>query len=72
MAVVAYGTAINDALSDSRTTLADLVALHDHATAILQAQGDLKGALRRLSAEIKRRQGGARAESRGNRSKKKT
>jgi hypothetical protein len=54
--LVAYGTAINQALANARTKLEDLKVLRDHATAVLAAQGDLKGALRKLDQEIKSRE----------------
>ena len=54
--LVAYGTAINQALANARTKLEDLKVLRDHATALLAAQGDLKGALRKLDQEIKARE----------------
>jgi hypothetical protein len=54
--LVAYGTAINQALANARTKLEDLKVLRDHATALLAAQGDLKGALRKLNQEIKTRE----------------
>jgi hypothetical protein len=54
--LVAYGTAINQALANAKTKLEDLKVLRDHATAILAAQGDLKGALRKLDQEIKARE----------------
>ena len=47
--IVAYGTAINQALGNAKTKLEDLKVLRDHATAVLAAQGDLKGALRKLN-----------------------
>jgi hypothetical protein len=50
---VAYGTAINQALANAKTKLEDLKVLRDHATAVLAAQGDLKGVLRKLDQEIK-------------------
>ena len=55
MTLIAYGTAINDALK-KKASLGDLVALREHATAVLQAQGDLKGALKKLNSEISKRQ----------------
>lgn len=55
--LVAYGTAINQALANARTKLEDLKVLRDHATAVLSAQGDLKGALKKLNKEIKSREG---------------
>ena len=63
--LVAYGTAINTALASARTSLEDLKVLRDHATAVLAAQGDLKGALKKLDKEIKSR------EARGKKKKKK-
>jgi Domain of unknown function (DUF1843) len=59
--LVAYGTAINQALGNARTKLEDLKVLRDHATAILAAQGDLKGALGKLEKEIKSRERGLKA-----------
>jgi len=57
--LVAYGTAINTALANAKTKLEDLKVLRDHATAVLAAQGDLKGALAKLQKEIKAREGAA-------------
>ena len=54
--LVAYGTAINQALANARTKLEDLKVLRDHATAVLAAQGDLKGAVKKLDQEIKSRE----------------
>jgi hypothetical protein len=54
--LVAYGTAINQALANARTKLEDLKILRDHAISILAAQGDLKGALGKLEKEIKSRE----------------
>lgn len=56
MTLIAYGTAINHALANARTKLEDLKVLRDHATAVLSAQGDLKGALSKLNKEIKARE----------------
>jgi hypothetical protein len=56
MTLIAYGTAINTALANARTSLEDLKVLRDHATAVVQAQGDLKGGLRKLNKEIKARE----------------
>jgi hypothetical protein len=56
MTLVAYGTAINLALKNAKTKLEDLKVLRDHANAILAAQGDLKGALKKLEKEIKARE----------------
>ncbi len=61
--LVAYGTAINQALANARTKLEDLKVLRDHAYSLLQSQGDLKGALRKLEAEIKTREKGASAKA---------
>ena len=47
-----YGVAIGDAVSKSGTTLAQLVALRNHARDIVGAQGDLIAALKALDAEI--------------------
>jgi len=55
MTLIAYGAAINDAIK-KKSSLAALVALREHATAVVQAQGDLKGALKKLNAEITKRQ----------------
>jgi uncharacterized protein DUF1843 len=68
--LVAYGTAINTALASARTSLEDLKILRDHATAVLAAQGDLKGALKKLDKEIKSREGSAKKKSK-KKSKKK-
>ncbi|WP_299865973.1 DUF1843 domain-containing protein [uncultured Hoeflea sp.] len=56
MVVVAYGTAIGQALENPKTSLDELIVLRDHATAILKAQGDLKGALEKLEVEIRDRE----------------
>ena len=56
MTLIAYGTAINHALANARTSLEDLKVLRDHATAVIQAQGDLKGSLAKLNKEIKARE----------------
>lgn len=56
MTLVAYGTAINQALKNARTSLEDLKVLRDHARAVLDAQGDLKGALSKLEKEISARE----------------
>jgi Domain of unknown function (DUF1843) len=52
-----YGVAIADALKDPQTSLDELIAHRDHAREVIKAQGDLKGALERLEAEIARRGG---------------
>ena len=54
--LVAYGTAINQALASPRTKLEDLKVLRDHAISVLAAQGNLKGALSKLEKEIKARE----------------
>ena len=56
MTFIAYGTVINAALGNARTSLEDLKVLRDHATAVVAAQGDLKGALAKLNKEIKARE----------------
>jgi hypothetical protein len=55
MAVPPYGTAINQAIKNPRTSVEDLKALRDQANTLLKAQGDLKGALKKLDTEIKTR-----------------
>jgi hypothetical protein len=50
-----YGVAISDALKDPQTSLESLAALRDSARRLLQEQGDLPGALKKLEAEIARR-----------------
>jgi hypothetical protein len=59
MTLVAYGTAINLALKNPKTKLEDLKVLRDHAVALVAAQGDLKGALKKLDKEIKSREASA-------------
>jgi uncharacterized protein DUF1843 len=54
--MIPYGTVINDAVRSPRSKLADLVALRDHTKAMIAAQGDLKGALKKLTTEIARRE----------------
>jgi Domain of unknown function (DUF1843) len=56
-----YGTAINDAIQNPKSKLADLTALRDHTQATIAAQGDLEGALKKLDAEIKKREKAASA-----------
>ena len=56
MTFIAYGTVINAALGNARTSLEDLKVLRDHAIAVVAAQGDLKGALAKLNKEIKARE----------------
>ena len=55
MTLIAYGAAINDAIK-KKTSLGELIALREHATAVVQAQGDLKSALKKLNSEIAKRQ----------------
>jgi len=55
-AMIPYGNGINDALKRSDVSIEDLLTLRYHAQAILDAQGDLAGALQRLDSEIARRQ----------------
>ena len=55
MAAVLYGEVIGDALKRRTTTTAQLMVLRHHANAVVEAQGDIKGALKKLDAEIKRR-----------------
>jgi uncharacterized protein DUF1843 len=55
MTLIAYGAAINDAIK-KKSSIGELVALREHATAVVNAQGDLKGALKKLNAEIAKRQ----------------
>jgi hypothetical protein len=52
-----YGPPINDALDNPKTTLETLMKLRERAVAALEAQGDLKQALKRLEKEISRRKG---------------
>lgn len=61
-AVPPYGVAIADALKDPQTSLDELLAHRDHAREVLESQGDLQAALKRLEAEIHRRSGGAGSE----------
>jgi Domain of unknown function (DUF1843) len=59
--LIAYGAAINHALQNAKTKLSDLKVLREHATAVVAAQGDLKGALKKLDAEIKKREKAAKS-----------
>jgi hypothetical protein len=59
-----YGPPINDALDNPKTTLQTLMKLRDRAAAALDAQGDLKQALKRLDKEISRRKGPVRGAKR--------
>ena len=52
-----YASGINDACGRKDATLDELTALRDRAKAVVAGQGDLKGALQKLDAEIKRRGG---------------
>jgi len=52
-----YGVVIHDALDDPATTVDRLNELRDAGRAQLEATGDLAGALDKLEAEIKNRQG---------------
>jgi hypothetical protein len=51
-----YGPVIDDAVSNPSSKLEDLKILRHHASAVLEAQGDLKSALKTLDAEIKKRE----------------
>jgi hypothetical protein len=53
--ILLYGVAIEDALKDPKTNLSALKSLQKRGQAALQAQGDLKGALKKLDREIKAR-----------------
>lgn len=59
MAAVMYGDVIHDALRDPHVSIERLITLRDHARAILNQQGDLRGSLERLEREIERRHGEA-------------
>lgn len=50
-----YDAAINDALSDPKSSLAKLKALQAKGQEALEAHGDLKGALKKLDRAIKAR-----------------
>jgi hypothetical protein len=50
-----YGVVITDALRDPKTSLSTLKSLQKKGYAHLQAQGDLKGSLKKLDREIKAR-----------------
>jgi len=52
-----YAAGIHDACGRKEATLDELLGLRDRAKAVVEGQGDLKGALERLDAEIKRRGG---------------
>ena len=51
-----YDAAISDALKDPKSTLAKLKSLRSKGQEILDAHGDLKGALKRLNSAIKARE----------------
>ncbi len=55
MSIMVYNATISDALRRKDVSLDRLQTLRKHARAVLDAQGDLKGALRKLEAEISRR-----------------
>lgn len=50
-----YDAAINDALSDPKSSLTKLKALQARGYETLEAHGDLKGALKKLDRAIKAR-----------------
>ena len=50
-----YGVVITDALKDPKTNLSTLKSLQKKGYAHLQAQGDLKGSLKKLDSAIKSR-----------------
>lgn len=52
MTIMMYAPAIHDALRNKDTSLEELIALRDHAYAILNQQGDLEGAVRRLERRV--------------------
>ena len=51
-----YDAAISDALKDPKATLAKLKSLRSKGKEVLEAHGDLKGALKRLDSAIKARE----------------
>ena len=53
--IMPYGVAIGNALSKGSASTDELVALRDHAREILESQGDLAAALKKLEAEIAKR-----------------
>jgi hypothetical protein len=57
---ILYGVGIYSALKQKGTSLEQLRTLREHARAVVDAQGDLKGGLRKLEAEIRRREKSAR------------
>jgi hypothetical protein len=52
--IVLYASAISDALS-SNASDEELEVLANHARTVVEQQGDLHGALRRLERELERR-----------------
>jgi hypothetical protein len=58
--VALYAVGIYGALKRKGTSLEQLRTLREHARAVVDAQGDLKGGLRKLEAEIRRREKSAR------------
>jgi uncharacterized protein DUF1843 len=56
--IMPYGVAIGNALSRTDVPTDELLALRDHAHAIVSAQGDLVAALKTLDAEIGARSAG--------------
>lgn len=56
MAMLLYGPAIDDALSNPKSKLENLKTLREHAAAVVAAQGNLKTALGKLDQEIRRRE----------------
>jgi Domain of unknown function (DUF1843) len=54
--IVLYAAGIHGALGRKGTSLDQLRTLREHARAVITAQGDLKGAVRKLDAEIRRRE----------------
>jgi hypothetical protein len=57
---ILYGVGIYGALKRKDTSLDQLRTLREHARAVVSAQGDLKGGLKKLEAEIRRREKRAR------------
>lgn len=55
MTIMVYNATISDALRRKDVSVGQLRTLQKHARAIVKEQGDLKGALRKLDAEIRRR-----------------
>jgi hypothetical protein len=57
--MLVYGVAIGGAIARGNAALGELLALRSHAKAIVDAQGDLAGALTALDKEIANRGGAA-------------